>query len=37
LEEVERVREESADRLQDEAEEPLRAISWVMLLELPED
>jgi hypothetical protein len=37
LEEVERVRDESADRLDGEAEEPLRAISWVMLLELPED
>jgi len=36
LEEVERVREESADRLDDEAEVPLRAISWVMLLELPD-
>jgi hypothetical protein len=36
LEEVERVREESADRLDDEGEEPLRAISWVMLLELPD-
>jgi len=35
LEEVERVRDESANRLDDEAEEPLRAISWVMLLELP--
>lgn len=36
-EEVERVRDESAARLDDEAEEQLRAISWVMLLELPED
>jgi DNA-binding transcriptional ArsR family regulator len=36
LEEVERVRDESAERLADETEEPLRAISWVMLLELPE-
>lgn len=35
LEEVERVREESADRLDGGAEEPLRAISWVMLLEMP--
>ena len=37
LEEVERVRDESAERLGEEAEEALRAISWVMLLELPED
>lgn len=37
LEEVERVRDESADRLDDGDEEQLRAISWVMLLELPED
>jgi hypothetical protein len=36
LEEVERVREESADRLNGEAGESLRAISWVMLLELPD-
>jgi hypothetical protein len=36
LEEVERVREESADRLDDEAEGQLRAISWLMLLELPD-
>jgi DNA-binding PadR family transcriptional regulator len=36
LEEVERVREESADRLDGEAGESLRAISWVTLLELPE-
>ena len=36
LEEVERVRDECADRLDDEGEEPLRAISWVMLLELPD-
>jgi DNA-binding transcriptional ArsR family regulator len=36
LEEVERVRDESANRLDDEAEESLRAISWVMLLELPD-
>jgi len=35
LEEVERVRDESADRLDREDDEPLRAISWVMLLELP--
>jgi helix-turn-helix protein len=35
LEEVERVRDESAARLDGEAEEKLRAISWVMLLELP--
>jgi len=35
LEEVERVRDESADRLDGEDDEPLRAISWVMLLELP--
>lgn len=35
-EEVERVRDESAKRL-DTGEEQLRAISWVMLLELPED
>jgi predicted ArsR family transcriptional regulator len=37
LEEMERVRDESAARLEAEAEESLRAISWVMLLELPED
>jgi hypothetical protein len=36
LEEVERVRDESADRLDDQAEESLRAISWVMLFELPD-
>jgi predicted transcriptional regulator len=36
LEEVERVRDESADRLDGEDDEPLRAISWVMLLELPD-
>jgi len=36
LEEVERVRDESADRLDGEGDEPLRAISWVMLLELPD-
>jgi hypothetical protein len=36
LEEVERVRDQSAERLCGEAEEPLRAISWVMLLELPD-
>jgi len=36
LEEVERVRDESAERLGDDAEEPLRAISWLMLLELPD-
>jgi DNA-binding transcriptional ArsR family regulator len=36
-EEVERVRDESAARLDDGAEESLRAISWLMLLELPED
>jgi DNA-binding transcriptional ArsR family regulator len=36
LEEVERVRDQSAERLGGEAEEPLRAISWVMLLELPD-
>lgn len=36
LEEVERVRDESADRLAGGAEEQLRAISWVMLLELPD-
>jgi predicted transcriptional regulator len=36
LEEVERVRDESADRL-DSGEEQLRAISWVMLLEMPND
>lgn len=35
-EEVERVRDESAARLDGEAEEQLRAISWVMLLELPD-
>jgi DNA-binding MarR family transcriptional regulator len=35
-EEVERVRDESAERLAGEAEEELRAISWLMLLELPE-
>jgi Predicted transcriptional regulators len=37
LEEVERIREESAGRLGNKAEDQLRAISWVMLLELPED
>lgn len=37
LEEVERIREESAVRLQDETDERLRAVSWVMLLELPAD
>ncbi len=37
LEESERVREESAERLEDGVAEPLRAISWVVLLELPED
>ena len=37
LEEVERVRAESADRLDDEAGDPLRAISWVTLLELPDN
>jgi DNA-binding transcriptional ArsR family regulator len=36
VEEVERVRDESAERLDDGADESLRAISWVMLLELPE-
>lgn len=36
LEEVERVRDESAGRLNDEADEPVRAISWVMLLEMPD-
>lgn len=36
LEEVERVREESADRLAGETDGVVRAISWVMLLELPE-
>jgi DNA-binding transcriptional ArsR family regulator len=36
LEEVERVREESFDRLEGETDEPVRAISWVMLLELPD-
>jgi DNA-binding transcriptional ArsR family regulator len=36
LEEVERVRDESAERLDDGADESLRAISWVMLLELPD-
>jgi DNA-binding PadR family transcriptional regulator len=36
-EEVERVREESAARLADDVDEPLRAISWMMLLEMPED
>jgi DNA-binding transcriptional ArsR family regulator len=36
LEESERVREESAARLDEEAGEPLRAISWVILLELPD-
>lgn len=35
-EEVERVRDESADRLDEGAGGQLRAISWVMLLELPE-
>jgi DNA-binding transcriptional ArsR family regulator len=37
LEEVERVRAESAERLDEETDEMLRAVSWVMLLELPED
>jgi predicted transcriptional regulator len=37
LEEVERVRDESAARLDDGGEEPLRAVSWVTLLELPHD
>lgn len=36
LEEVERVRDESADRLNSDSDEPVRAISWVMLLEMPE-
>lgn len=36
VEEVERVRDESADRLEDGADEPLRALSWVMLLEMPD-
>jgi DNA-binding MarR family transcriptional regulator len=36
LEEVERVRDESAVRLGEGTDEPLRAISWVMLLELPD-
>jgi hypothetical protein len=36
VEEVERVRDECADRLDQGAEEPLRAISWLMLLELPD-
>lgn len=36
VEEVERVRDESAGRLDGETEEQLRAISWVMLLELPD-
>lgn len=36
LEEVERVRDECAVRLEDEGAEPVRAISWVTLLELPE-
>jgi len=36
LEEVERVRDESAERLDGEDDKPLRAISWVMLLELPD-
>ncbi|MGN6275201.1 MAG: ArsR/SmtB family transcription factor [Solirubrobacterales bacterium] len=36
VEEVERVRDESAARLDQEAGEPLRAISWVMLLEMPD-
>lgn len=36
VEEVERVRDESAERLDEGAEESLRAISWVMLLELPD-
>jgi DNA-binding transcriptional ArsR family regulator len=35
-EEVERVREESASRLDDDGEQQLRAISWVTLLELPD-
>lgn len=36
VEEVERVREQSAERLGGEAGEQLRAISWVMLLEMPD-
>jgi DNA-binding transcriptional ArsR family regulator len=36
LEEVERVREESAGRLDGGVDPPLRAISWVMLLEMPD-
>lgn len=36
-EEVERVRDKSAARLDREGGEALRAISWLMLLELPED
>ena len=36
VEEVERVRDESAERLDDGADESLRALSWVMLLELPD-
>ena len=35
-EEVERVRDESAERLDQEGGDSLRAISWLMLLELPE-
>lgn len=35
MEEVERVRDESGERLDDGADKSLRAISWVMLLELP--
>lgn len=34
--EVERVRDECAERLE-EAEESLRAISWILLLEMPEE
>jgi DNA-binding MarR family transcriptional regulator len=37
LEEVERVREEAAARLEGETDERLRAVSWVTLLELPDD
>jgi DNA-binding transcriptional ArsR family regulator len=36
LEETERIRDESAERLDDEDDEPLRAISWVMFLEMPD-
>lgn len=36
LEEVERVREASAARLEGEADGQVRAVSWVMLLELPD-